>query len=134
MMLLNLNRVLSRTNLVLGMLEEKTSGYTAILAGCLEHAAWVESQLTNNDMAMVEMQVYLGDYAGARFPQGHGDTPVEALEKLDQILALVSDTDAGDWSISVREAYDSMFDAERKYGAPYHIAVARDAGELHQVT
>lgn len=133
MMLLNLNRVFSRTNLVLGMFEEKTGGYTAVLAGCLEHAAWIEGQLTTNDMAMVEMQVYLGDYAGARFPQGHGETPIEALEKLDQILALVPDTDAGDWSVSVCEAYDSMFDAERKHGAPYHIAVTRDAGELHQV-
>ena len=132
-MLLNMNRVLSSTSLVLGLFEEKTGGYTAVLAGCLEHAAWIETQLTTNDMAMVEMQVYLGDYAGPRFPQGHGDSPVEALEKLDQILALVPDSDAGDWSESVREAYDSMFDAERKHGAPYHIAVARDAGELHQV-
>lgn len=132
-MLTNLNRILVHTTLVLAVFEERYGGgYMAFLAPILEHAAWIENQLTGADIPAVEMQTFLGT-AGDRFPVGHGREPVEAIERLDALLANVGSSadDIRQWRDTVQASYDSMFDAEKKYrGEQYFIGIARDAGEL----
>lgn len=132
-MLPNIDRILIQAKLTLSVFAERYgSGFTAILAPIVEHAAWIERQLTGEDSAACEMQVYLGQ-AGNRFPIGHADTPVVALQKLDEVLGLVGNTQAqiDAWRDAVQASYDSMFDAEKRYArSPWFIASAKDAGEL----
>lgn len=132
-MLPNLDRILANANLTLSLFEERYGGgYTALLAPILDHASWVEDQLTGEDNAAVEIQVFLGSDAGKRFPVGHGATPTLALQELDGVLGLVS-TDISQWRDAVQTLYDAMLDAERKYRGPWFIGNAKDAGELPPV-
>lgn len=106
--------------------------WTALLAPCLDDAGWVEGQLSGGDEGAVEMQSYLSR-AGALFPVSLGTpmSPSAAISSLEQKLALVPSNKWQQWRESVRDGFEAMKDAERKYPrANGFIRLAFEAREL----
>jgi hypothetical protein len=133
-MFIHLNRILKNTSLVLGLFREEASDiFNAVLAPSLESAHWLEEQINSTTDTSVEILTFLGYGVGARFPQGHADSPHDAMEFLESVLCQVPDSEAIAWSLAVEEAYHSMMMAEIKHGSPSHISIAHKAGELSLV-
>ena len=128
-------RILEGTGLSFGVITERYGVAVCVfMAPSTDYFQFFDNELNGEDPAAEEMQRYLGSEAGARFPQGSGDTFEQAIDQLESLVETLRPDELQAWADEVRLAYVQLREAKsNSQDCPWWVSRACREGRLTAV-